>query len=73
MALVLIWEKLLSPNQFFKIRMTVSDPVIVTVLDQLLQEVAGRQVEAFEKRCDELPVPVDLIRTAELLKQQQQQ
>lgn len=53
--------------------MTVSDPVIVTVLDQILQEVAGRQVEAFEKRCDELPVPVDLIRTAELLKQQQQQ
>jgi hypothetical protein len=52
-------------------RMTVSDPVIVAVLDQVLQGVAGRQIEAFEKRCGELPLPVDLIEAAKLLKQQQ--
>jgi hypothetical protein len=51
-------------------RMTVSDPVIVAVLDQVLQQVAGRQIEAFEKRC-ELPLPVGLIERAKLLKQQQ--
>ena len=51
--------------------MTVSDPVIVTVLDQVLQQVAGRQVEAFEKRCEEKPLPINLIRAAELLKKEQ--
>jgi hypothetical protein len=52
-------------------RMTVSDPVIVAVLDRVLKAVAGRQVEAFEKRCGELPLPVGLIEAAKLLKQQQ--
>jgi coenzyme Q-binding protein COQ10 len=53
----------------FEVEMTVSDPIIVAVLDQVLQEVAGRQVDAFEKRCQELPVPRDLIEAAKLLKQ----
>jgi hypothetical protein len=47
--------------------MTVSDPVIVAVLDQILEEVAGQQVEAFEKRCQVLPLPLELIETAKLL------
>lgn len=49
--------------------MEVSDSVIVTVLDRVLQEVASRQVEAFEKRCEELQVPEDLIEVANRLKQ----
>jgi coenzyme Q-binding protein COQ10 len=53
----------------FEVEMTVSDPFIIAVLDQVLREVAGRQVEAFEKRCHELPVPHDLIEAAKLLKQ----
>jgi len=39
----------------FWMEMTVSDPVIVATLDMVLEEVAGRQVEAFEKRCQEIP------------------
>lgn len=38
----------------FQVEMTVSDPLIVTILDRVLQEVAGRQVDAFEKRCRQL-------------------
>lgn len=53
----------------FEVEMTVSDPMIVAVLDQVLQEVAGRQVDAFDKRCQELPLPYDLIEAAKLLKQ----
>lgn len=39
----------------FSVEMTVSDPVVAGVLDKVLQEVAGRQVEAFEKRCQQIP------------------
>mmetsp|Transcript_28211 Transcript_28211/g.39894 ORF Transcript_28211/g.39894 Transcript_28211/m.39894 type:complete len:166 (+) Transcript_28211:149-646(+) len=39
----------------FEVEMTVTDPAIVAVLDQVLKEVAGRQVEAFEKRCSVVP------------------
>ena len=53
----------------FEVEMTVSDPVIIAVLDRVLQEVAGRQVDAFDKRCRELPMPYDLIEAAKLLKQ----
>jgi ribosome-associated toxin RatA of RatAB toxin-antitoxin module len=53
----------------FEVELTVSDPMIVAVLDKVLQEVAGRQVAAFEKRCKELPVPYDLIEAAKYLKQ----
>jgi ribosome-associated toxin RatA of RatAB toxin-antitoxin module len=53
----------------FEVKMMVSDPFIVANFDQMLQEVAGRQVDAFEKRCQELHVPHDLIEAAKLLKQ----
>mmetsp|Transcript_22002 Transcript_22002/g.33888 ORF Transcript_22002/g.33888 Transcript_22002/m.33888 type:complete len:201 (-) Transcript_22002:1439-2041(-) len=39
----------------FRVEMTVSDPIIVNVLDKVLEEVAGRQVEAFDKRCQQIP------------------
>ena len=48
----------------FEVEMTVSDPVIVAVLDQVLQQVAGRQVEAFDQRCQEIPIPYDLLEAA---------
>lgn len=56
----------------FEVEMTVSDPLIVSVLDQILEQVAGRQVEAFSKRCEEIPISFDLIDAAERLKQRQQ-
>ena len=48
----------------FQVELTVSDPIIVSVLDQVLSEVAGRQVSAFDQRCKELPIPYDLIEIA---------
>lgn len=48
-------------NVNFEVEMTVRDPIISQLLDQILEEVAGRQVTAFEKRCREIPVPPDLI------------
>jgi ribosome-associated toxin RatA of RatAB toxin-antitoxin module len=53
----------------FEVELTVSDPLTVTVLDKVLEEVAVRQVAAFEKRCEELPLPYDLIEAAKCLKQ----
>lgn len=44
----------------FEVEMTVSDPLIVSVLDKVLQEVAGRQVTAFEQRCRQIPMPAEL-------------
>lgn len=44
----------------FEVEMSVSDPLVCGVLDQVLSEVAGRQVASFEKRCQELPLPNDL-------------
>lgn len=38
----------------FEVEMRVSDPIIVGVLSQVLEEVAGRQVAAFERRCAEV-------------------
>jgi coenzyme Q-binding protein COQ10 len=40
----------------FWVEMSVSDPVVAQALDRVLQEVAGRQVAAFEKRCREIPI-----------------
>ena len=48
----------------FFVEMTVSDPWIVSILDRILQQVASRQVDAFEKRCHALPLPFDLIEAA---------
>jgi coenzyme Q-binding protein COQ10 len=39
----------------FYVSLTVRDPLIVGTLDQILKQVASRQVEAFEKRCREIP------------------
>ena len=47
----------------FEVEMTVSDPIIVNVLDQVLENVAGRQVEAFEKRCQDIPIPQAVLDT----------
>jgi coenzyme Q-binding protein COQ10 len=38
----------------FQVEMTVTDPIIVNIIDRVLSEVAGRQVDAFEKRCQDL-------------------
>jgi len=54
----------------FEVEMTVSDPVIVSILDRVLEQVATRQVAAFEKRCQELPIPYDLIESAKKFRQQ---
>jgi coenzyme Q-binding protein COQ10 len=39
----------------FEVELSVSDPVIVGMLDALLKEVASRQVHAFSERCQDLP------------------
>ena len=39
----------------FDVTLTVSDPLVVGALDQILQQVASRQVQAFDKRCREIP------------------
>lgn len=39
----------------FHVSLSVRDPLIVGTLDQILKQVASRQVEAFEKRCREIP------------------
>ncbi|GKY91869.1 hypothetical protein MPSEU_000158500 [Mayamaea pseudoterrestris] len=39
----------------FNVSLTVSDPFIVATLDQILQQVAGKQVDAFEKQCQRVP------------------
>jgi hypothetical protein len=54
----------------FEVEMTVSDPLIVAVLDQVLQEIAGRQVEAFDKQCQELPMPFELLEASAKLRKQ---
>jgi ribosome-associated toxin RatA of RatAB toxin-antitoxin module len=41
----------------FRVEMTVSDPVVKAVLDQVLYNVAETQVEAFHERCRVLPPP----------------
>lgn len=40
-----------TTHVYFMVEMTVSDPFIVTTLDQLLVKVAKQQVEAFAQRC----------------------
>lgn len=51
-----------NPNETdvdFWTEMTVSDPIVVSVLDKVLKEVAGRQVSAFEKRCKVVPIEAE--------------
>jgi ribosome-associated toxin RatA of RatAB toxin-antitoxin module len=44
----------------FEVEVTVSDPIVASVLDNVLQDVAVRQIEAFDKRCQEITWPSDL-------------
>ena len=53
----------------FEVTIAASDPIIVGTLDRVLQEVAGRQVAAFEKRCREVPFEADIIMNEPLSKQ----
>jgi ribosome-associated toxin RatA of RatAB toxin-antitoxin module len=47
-------------NVEFEVEVTVSDPVVASILDSVLQEVAVRQMEAFDKRCQAMSWPSDL-------------
>ncbi len=49
----------------FEVEMTVSNPAVVAILDQVLMKVAGSQVEAFDTRCQDLPWPWELIEEVE--------
>ena len=40
----------------FEVEMSVSNPVIVNALDRVLEQVAGKQVAAFEQRCRQVPL-----------------
>ena len=42
----------------FYVEMTVSDPILATALDKVLESVANQQIEAFEKRCFETPIRI---------------
>jgi len=44
----------------FEVEMTVSDPMIIQVLDAILKSVAEKQVEAFDQRCREISLPEDI-------------
>ena len=44
----------------FEVEMTVRDPAIAHILDRILKTVAQRQVEAFDQRCKEIPLPEDI-------------
>ncbi len=43
----------------FSVEMTVSDPMVETVLNNVLRQMAETQVQAFEERCLALPQPTD--------------
>ncbi|GFH58791.1 hypothetical protein CTEN210_15267 [Chaetoceros tenuissimus] len=40
----------------FEVEMSVSDPIISTALDKVLENVANQQVAAFERRCKDIPM-----------------
>mmetsp|Transcript_25042 Transcript_25042/g.41079 ORF Transcript_25042/g.41079 Transcript_25042/m.41079 type:complete len:133 (-) Transcript_25042:71-469(-) len=48
-------KKKLACSVNFEVEMEVSNPLISLTLDQVLKDVARKQVEAFEKRCNEVP------------------
>ena len=52
-----IGTRVIGTSVDFRVEMTVSDPVVKAVLDQVLYNVAETQVEAFHERCRALPPP----------------
>mmetsp|Transcript_10408 Transcript_10408/g.15762 ORF Transcript_10408/g.15762 Transcript_10408/m.15762 type:complete len:198 (+) Transcript_10408:196-789(+) len=44
----------------FEVEMTVSDPILATALDKVLESVANQQIEAFEKRCHQTPITISI-------------
>jgi len=50
-------DSLVSTEVDFSVSMTVSDPIVAAVLDQVLASVAETQVRAFSERCGTLPPP----------------
>jgi ribosome-associated toxin RatA of RatAB toxin-antitoxin module len=44
-----------SCNVNFDVEIQVSNPLISFTLDRVLKDVAGKQVDAFEKRCRSIP------------------
>jgi len=53
----------------FEVTMAVSDPIIVATLDQVLKEVASRQVAAFDERCRQIPMMPELVNDMKTKKQ----
>ena len=43
----------------FEVEIKASNPLIVGTLDKVLEEVAGKQVAAFERRCAQIPQSKD--------------
>ena len=43
----------------FEVEIKASNPLIVGTLDKVLEEVAGKQVAAFERRCAQIPPSKD--------------
>ena len=43
----------------FEVEIKASNPLIVGTLDEVLEEVAGKQVDAFERRCAQIPPSKD--------------
>lgn len=50
---------LIGTSVDFSVEMTVSDPMVETVLNNVLRQMAETQVQAFEERCLALPQPTD--------------
>lgn len=45
----------------FDVEISVVDPMIALTLDEILRQVAGRQVEAFSRRCVQVPYSDELV------------
>lgn len=52
----------ISTQVEFQVEMTVSDPIVVAALDQVLTSVAEQQVAAFEHRCKVIPFKNESVR-----------
>lgn len=43
----------------FEVEMSVADPIISVAVERILENVAIQQIEAFERRCREIPFNVN--------------